>query len=294
VLVIANSVKDAITVYDQLAPEVAARHGQDAALLLHSRFTTRDRNAIEQKIVARFEAGKPRQPGLLVATQTVEVSLNIDLDVTHTSAAPLESLIQRFGRVNRLGQLAAPAPVIVHEPGYGRRGKSPELYADGVYQAEPVQLAWQILARHDGGLLNEQLFTGWLDEIYASDWGHRWRAEVEQVKEHWDDDWLQFHDPFSSRDDLSDAFDALFDGTEAILQKDVSEYRRELFGGNTRAGGRLLASEFLLPVPHYARAVGRWDTSIGVTIIDGDYDSTYGLRKIHGRNGDQYATGIVL
>lgn len=293
VLVIANCVKDAITLYDQLAPETLARYGQDAALLLHSRFTTRDRNAIEQKILARFEAGKARQPGLLVATQTVEVSLNIDLDAAHTSAAPLESLIQRFGRANRLGRLAAAAPVIVHEPAYVHRGKSPELYADGVYQAEPVQLAWQILARNDGSLLNEQLFTGWLDEIYKGEWGQRWRDEVEQVMGRWDDDWLQFQNPFSSREDLSDAFDALFDGTEAVLAQDVSEYRDQL-AGNTPATGRLLASELILPIPHYAQQIGRWDKSIGITVIDGDYDSTYGLRKIRGRNGDQYATGIVL
>jgi CRISPR-associated helicase Cas3/CRISPR-associated endonuclease Cas3-HD len=293
VLVIANSVKDAITLYDQLAPGAEALYGRDAALLLHSRFTTRDRNAIEKKIYARFEAGKLRQPGLLVATQTVEVSLNIDLAVAHTSAAPLESLIQRFGRVNRVGQLPGPAPVVVHEPAYVQRGKSLELYADGVYQAEPVQLAWQILARYEGGLLNEQLFTGWLDEIYASDWGQRWRAEVEEVCRRWDGDWLQFQDPFSSRDDLSDAFDALFDGTEAILEDDVGEYR-DLLEGNTRAAGRLLAAELLLPVPHYAQRIGRWDKSIGVTVIDADYNSTYGLRKINGRNGNQYATGIVL
>jgi len=293
VLVIANSVKDAISLYDQLAPETAARYGQDAALLLHSRFTGRDRNAIEQKILARFEAGNPRQPGLLVATQTVEVSLNIDLDATHTSAAPLESLLQRFGRVNRLGQLADPAPVIVHEPAYVHRGKSPSLYADGVYDAEPVQLAWQILARNDGGRLDEQLFTGWLDEIYASDWGQRWRTAVERVCRQWNDDWLQFRDPFSSRDDLSEAFDKLFEGTEAVLEKDTAQYR-DLLTGHTPAAGRLLASELLIPIPHYGQQIGRWDRTIGATVIGGDYSSTYGLRAISGPAGGQYTLGVII
>jgi CRISPR-associated helicase Cas3/CRISPR-associated endonuclease Cas3-HD len=294
VLVIANSVKDAISLYDQFAPETVARYGQDAALLLHSRFTTRDRNAIEEKIHRRYEAGKPRQPGLLVATQTVEVSLNIDFDVTHTSAAPLESLIQRFGRVNRLGRLAAPAPVIVHEPAWVSRGRSAQLYADGVYDAEPVQLAWQLLTRYDGSQLDEQLFTGWLDEIYASDWGQRWREAVDAVYQRWNGGWLQFRDPFSSRDDLSEAFDELFDGNEALLERDVGKYRDRLLAGTTKATGRLLAAELLLPIPHYAQRVGRWDKSLGVTVIDADYNSTYGLRKIRGRNGDQYATGVVL
>src|SRR5690606_37790795 len=42
-----------------------------------------------------------KRPCLVIATQVVEVSLDISFDRMITMCAPLDSLIQRFGRVNR-------------------------------------------------------------------------------------------------------------------------------------------------------------------------------------------------
>ncbi|WP_417281332.1 hypothetical protein, partial [Clostridioides difficile] len=43
---------------------------------------------------------------LLIGTQSIEVSLDISYDVPHTELAPLDSLLHRFGRVNRRGDNA--------------------------------------------------------------------------------------------------------------------------------------------------------------------------------------------
>ena len=45
-----------------------------------------------------------RSPQLLIATQAVEVSLDIDYDIAFIENAPIDALIQRFGRVNRTGK----------------------------------------------------------------------------------------------------------------------------------------------------------------------------------------------
>jgi CRISPR-associated helicase Cas3/CRISPR-associated endonuclease Cas3-HD len=294
VLVVANNVADALHLYEVLAPEVTSVHGRDAALLLHSRFKTGDRAEIEGKILARFGAGNASQPGLLVATQTVEVSLNVDFCALHTSGAPLEPLIQRFGRVNRLGTLHDPATVVVHEPTYGpRRGDPAREYADGVYDAEAARLAWQILARHDGADLDEKLFGQWLDEVYATTWGQEWRTGVEREYRNWDEHWLQFKHPFDNREHLEREFDQLFDGAEAILEEDVGRYR-ELLNKGTTAQGLLLAADLLLPVPGYGKPLGRWIRDLGVTVIDGEYDQRTGLRGIRGRHAPAYRPGEVL
>ena len=57
---------------------------------------------------------------MLVATQAVEVSLDIDYDRGYTEPAPADALGQRLGRINRKGNRPAPAPVVVFaEPSAG-------------------------------------------------------------------------------------------------------------------------------------------------------------------------------
>ncbi|TMQ90784.1 CRISPR-associated helicase Cas3' [Actinomadura soli] len=233
VLVVANNVRDAISLYETLGPSCIELHGANSAHLLHSRYRRMDRTAIETAIQERFASGKPRRAGLLVGTQALEVSLDLDLDACHTSAADLEALVQRFGRANRLGALA-PAPVVVHQPVYDtRRSGGDDLWADGVYEAEPTLLGWDILNRHDGQTINEQVITGWLDEIYTSPWGQKWAQRVDEHRSNFEDTFLTFSQPFDDRSELTKAFDEQFEGIEAILAEDYDDYRSALDLANT-------------------------------------------------------------
>lgn len=99
VLVIYNTVKQA---------QNAFRKFRDAypdipTMLIHSRFKRADRVRLENKLKEKFD-GRPGNglcPCLVVSTQVVEVSLDISFDRMITQCAPLDSLIQRFGRINR-------------------------------------------------------------------------------------------------------------------------------------------------------------------------------------------------
>lgn len=101
VLIVADTVREAQQLYQTLREE-----GWERLYLLHSRFIFRDRQEME----ARVE--NPRPGTLFVATQVVEVSLDLSYDVLLTEAAPLDALVQRLGRVNRSGE-SSPAPVLV-------------------------------------------------------------------------------------------------------------------------------------------------------------------------------------
>jgi len=66
--------------------------------LLHSRYIYKHRCEKEDRINNWIRNG---ESFILVATQVIEVSLDISFDFMITECAPLESLVQRFGRVNR-------------------------------------------------------------------------------------------------------------------------------------------------------------------------------------------------
>ncbi|MFI0722610.1 CRISPR-associated helicase Cas3' [Streptomyces sp. NPDC021224] len=294
VLVVANNVRDAVALYETLAPHCRQLHGDDSAHLLHSRFRRMDRDLIETALLDRFAAGSRRLPGLLVGTQALEVSLNLDLDVCHTSAADLEALFQRFGRVNRLAA-RKPAPVIVHAPAYApRRRGGPDEWADGVYEADPVRRGWDILTRHDGQTVNEQQVTTWLDEIYASEWGNQWRMNVLAARDRFHEAFLTFAEPFDDRTELTEAFDSQFDGTEAVLRTDLDDYEADLNEAPSKATGRLQADRYLIPLPHWASPLARYNKRLRIRIIDADYDERLGLQTIHRDAQHTYQPGEVI
>jgi CRISPR-associated endonuclease/helicase Cas3 len=109
VLMITNTVRGAQALYRKLCSE----RGWEKLRLLHSRFVFRDRMQKEA------EVGHPEPGMIFVATQVVEVSLDISYDVLITEVAPIDALVQRMGRINRWGELP-PAPVLVYqEPSKG-------------------------------------------------------------------------------------------------------------------------------------------------------------------------------
>ena len=93
-----NAVDDAIAAARQLDGEGLPVD------LFHARFAVTDRLRIERKVVARFGpegSTEDRRGRVLVATQVVEQSLDLDFDVMVSDLAPVDLLIQRAGRLWR-------------------------------------------------------------------------------------------------------------------------------------------------------------------------------------------------
>lgn len=159
ILVACNTVKKAQSGLASLKN----RLGAEQTLLLHSRFTGRDRLAKEQVIMARLDASRDSQdPVAVVATQVIEVSLELDFDSIVTEPAPLEALVQRFGRVNRRGKKGENGIVPVYvltQPQEGQRVYSDELVRRGLEQ----------LKAHKGAEIDDLLVSKWLDESTTRD-----------------------------------------------------------------------------------------------------------------------------
>lgn len=97
--VLLNAVDQAQTVYQALK-----QMGFDGeTLLFHARFPAERRQEIETQCIRWFGKEKSHRPkkAILVATQVVEQSLDVDFDVMMTAVAPIDLLLQRVGRVFR-------------------------------------------------------------------------------------------------------------------------------------------------------------------------------------------------
>lgn len=67
----------------------------------HSRYAREDRQALDHAIEQRLGKSRPDGPCIVVATQTVQQSLDLDADLLVTDLCPVDVLLQRFGRLHR-------------------------------------------------------------------------------------------------------------------------------------------------------------------------------------------------
>lgn len=121
VLVVCNTVAGARTVHSRL------RTMTDKVGLLTGRGRPVDRDLVADQWLPQFrETDDASANGsgavVLVATQTVEVGVNIDADFLVTEECAVDALVQRLGRLNRFGTRAGTAVVVttgLSDPVYG-------------------------------------------------------------------------------------------------------------------------------------------------------------------------------
>ena len=110
--VVVNMVDTARTVYSALA-------AQGECILVIGRSRPVDRDALALEVMARAGTGtrsRGRLPLFVVATQTLEVGLDLDFDALVSELAPVSALRQRFGRLDRLGELGTSHASVVKVP----------------------------------------------------------------------------------------------------------------------------------------------------------------------------------
>jgi CRISPR-associated endonuclease/helicase Cas3 len=263
VLVGANTVGSAQTIYRALQEVL----GKEQVRLLHSRFTGRDRFRKENELMELVGLYSSRRVALaVVATQTIEVSLNLDFDTIYTEPAPLEALAQRFGRVNRTRRLIRAPVYVLTEPDDGQH----------VYDSRLVRSTLATLARRDGQLLDESELSRMLDEVYGGGMADEFQREVIHHELIFARSCLGDLRAFESDDELADQFDQLFDGVEIVPLSLVQEFQQAL------ARSVLDAQGVLVPITHrhlkrFERA-GRVKRVSGSFIaIDAPYDNEIGL-----------------
>ena len=113
---IVNHVRTAIAIKEALAKNKAL--GKDEVQLLVGRMRPYDLENLQKKHGKLFTTEGDESVKVVVATQTLEVGIDVDFADLVTELAPASSLAQRFGRVNRLGH-RTDSKVVVIEPASG-------------------------------------------------------------------------------------------------------------------------------------------------------------------------------
>ena len=169
--IIANTVRQAQTIYDALDLP------GDERLLFHARFTASDRSRIAGEVLEQFGKHTSQRPErfILVATQVVEQSLDVDFDHMISEIAPIDLLLQRSGRLHRHSERAEDPMLTVLLPENG----SFEFGGTGyVYAKKPLLLTVALLAdRHEVRLPDQ--FRELIERCYGN-------AEWEQDTVPWD------------------------------------------------------------------------------------------------------------
>jgi CRISPR-associated endonuclease/helicase Cas3 len=138
--VVANRVGRARAVFEKLrqmfaeaAEDDGAREQSPEIILMIGPARPVDRDDLAEKLkpirTRVWAEGENRaldKPLILVATQCIEAGVDIDLDALITEAAPLDSLRQRFGRLNRAGRKIKPyAAIVVDKSDISARADDP-------------------------------------------------------------------------------------------------------------------------------------------------------------------------
>jgi CRISPR-associated endonuclease/helicase Cas3 len=137
VAVVVNRVASASVIAGQLTESL----GSDAIVtLLTGRMRPLDRDDVVRELRPGVQTGRMRSDGLpkrvVVGTQCIEAGADFDFDALVTEAASLDSLRQRFGRVDRLGDYQKAEGVVVFDnckklrEDLKRRGEKPSLADD--------------------------------------------------------------------------------------------------------------------------------------------------------------------
>ena len=189
VLVVTNTVKRAQNIFLSLEKLMSEqRYPAKDLLLIHSRFTFRDRKNLESMI---FD-----YPRIVVTTQVIEVSLDIDYDEMFTEICYPDSLVQRAGRINRNGKLGNNGQGTVHlylpedwnsNKNVGSLPYDPELLGSSI----------SLLREESSSIVSELDYLDLTNRFYDQYWDRSIEAE-----ERFEEIWNQVH--FIYRANLSE------------------------------------------------------------------------------------------
>ncbi|GAB6158200.1 CRISPR-associated helicase/endonuclease Cas3 [Desulfotomaculum varum] len=266
VLVVANRVSRAIFIGKRLFEA-----GLTDIKVIHGRFCPKDRSKKEEEL-------QPRPGKVLISTQVVEVSLDIDYDTIFTELAPLESLLQRFGRVNRKGQKKIASIVNVFTKFDNNINSFSPYQKEHLYQV--LTVLHEHIANNPSGEIKEFEIQELLDKSYPQHLKDELFFQITQKMEEFDRYFVKEALPLGVMENdkikkLTQAWEELFDGKEVLPYVYLEEARQ--------AANPLDINNLLVTISNkqFARLKKEekvwWDDNLKHYITNCEYNYKYGL-----------------
>jgi CRISPR-associated endonuclease/helicase Cas3 len=210
VLVVCNTVKQSQNVFEKLK-----NNDLYNSLLLHGSFNGKDRNSIEEKLLLSENSENDfTKVSLLVGTQAIEVSLDIDFDAIYSEPAPIDALIQRFGRVNRK-RVKGICPCIVFTE------NNPSDYF--IYNKDVIKKTLEVFNHNTNqGIIDEQLLQEYIDYVYPF-WDEKDKIQFDLIYNSLSNS-IEYLFPFEHSKSSEEEFYEKFDGIKIIPQTLKNNY----------------------------------------------------------------------
>ncbi len=207
VLVVSNTVRQAQLIYSKLI--------SSNKVLLHSAFNGVDRNIKEASLMLN-------DVKLLVGTQAIEVSLDIDFDVIFTEPAPLDALLQRFGRVNRHRVNGVYRPACDCIVFSCRNEVDKYIYKNDDVISRTLSVLEKIQSENDSVIVESDL-QSYIDEVYPC-WSQKEKEDFDLVYSHLSMDVRKNLAPFMYYQQREEEFEEQFDGIKVLPASLTQKY----------------------------------------------------------------------
>ncbi|MCG2828248.1 CRISPR-associated helicase Cas3' [Methanothermobacter sp. K4] len=163
ILIVVNNVQKAVELYRNYSDD-------PQVYLLHSRLLEKEKSRRIREIKEKQREDK----GLMViSTQIIEASVDLDFDVMITEISTIDSQIQRWGRIyrNRDRDYSSTEPNIIVFTGTDRRTSL-------IYDRKVVDATRKVLRRYEGRALDYQMEKNMIEDVFREDFNGMSLREV--------------------------------------------------------------------------------------------------------------------
>ena len=259
VMIVCNTISKS----KEIARKIREKVKEDVSLI-HSEFSRKDRSGMEKK------AKKSR---ILVGTQAIEVSLDLDYDIMFTELAPIDALLQRMGRVNRKGRLDS-APIIV----FSKTEKSKYIYAE-----EKLKKTLQTLIKYQNKTPFDVLKL--VNEVYENGYTEEEEKIFKKTNNIFKKLLSESTIPFYEHTSIQQDFYNLFDKIEV-----VPEYYKSEFISSLEKEGFLESQEYIVSLSYrkfkkYEKHSYPYEkNNFEIPVLSIEYSPSLGFKKKLERN----------